>query len=296
MLVTMKEILDRASKENYAVPAPNVCMELDARAMIEAAEDLNAPIILDVAWVSTPDLEFFGKYLTQLCEEAAVPIAVNLDHGAEFSHAIAAIRAGFTSIMVDRSSEPYEDNVREVKELVKVAHALGVSVEAELGHVGQGSQYDIDRDAALTDPSQAKAYVEETGVDCLAVAIGTAHGAYSGTPYLDFDRLIEIKNILGQDFPLVLHGGSGTGDAALEKAAKMGINKINLACDLFKAACVGIEEAGLTGNRYYNVYEVAKQSEKNYIKKMLKLFGAEGKAWKAERQAKEHVITSNEEK
>lgn len=296
MLVTMKEILDRASRENYAVPAPNVSSEIDARAMLEGAEDMNAPIILDVGWVQTADIMLFGSYLTKLAEEAAVPVAINLDHGAEFAHAIMAMKAGFTSIMVDRSTLPYEQNVREVKELVKIAHAVGISVEAELGHVGQGIQYSIDRNAALTDPMQAKQFIEETDVDCLAVAIGTAHGAYTGTPYLDFERLQKIKSIVGDSFPLVLHGGSGTGDEALAKVSRMGINKINLCTDLFIAATEGIMKADLKGNNCKKVYNIAKQSEKILIEKYIELFGARDKAWEVKRKRKTHVITSNDEK
>ena len=296
MLVTMKEILDKACKEGYAVPAPNVSSEIDARAMIEGAEDMNAPIILDVGWVQTADILLFGSYLTKLAEETCVPVAINLDHGADFAHAIMAIKAGFTSIMVDRSTQPYERNVEEVKELVKIAHAVGVSVEAELGHVGQGVQYSVDRDAALTDPIQAKQFIEDTGVDCLAVAIGTAHGAYTGTPYLDYERLQKIKSIVGDDYPLVLHGGSGTGDEALKKVSRMGINKINLCTDLFIAATEGIVKANLTGNDCKKVYNIAKQSEKELIKKYLELFGAKDKAWEVKRQIKKRVNTSNDEK
>lgn len=296
MLVTMKEILDKAGKEGYAVPAPNVSSEIDARAMIEGAEDMNAPIILDVGWVQTADILLFGSYLTKLAEETCVPVAINLDHGADFAHAIMAIKAGFTSIMVDRSTQPYEQNVEEVKELVKIAHAVGVSVEAELGHVGQGVQYSVDRDAALTDPIQAKQFIEDTGVDCLAVAIGTAHGAYTGTPYLDYERLQKIKSAVGEYYPLVLHGGSGTGDQALKKVSQMGINKINLCTDLFIAATEGIVKSNLTGNDCKKVYNIAKQSEKELIKKYIELFGAKDKAWEVKRLIKKRVNTSNDEK
>ena len=157
-----------------------------------------------------------------MADKANVPVAINLDHGATYEDAIDAIAAGFTSIMVDRSSLPYEENVAQVKELVKVAHATGVSVEAELGHVGQGDNYAVDGKQALTDPAEAKKYIEETGIDMLAVAVGTAHGEYIGTPHIDFDRLAAIKEAVGQDFPLVLHGGSGSGDENLAKACTMG--------------------------------------------------------------------------
>lgn len=216
MLVTMKEILDRASKGYYAVPAPNVGGEREARAAIEAAEELNSPIIIDVGYSAHPDLVFFGSYLTTLANQSTVPVAINLDHGGHNSVAmlrdpITAIRAGFSSIMVDRSMFDYETNLSMVAEIVPVAHAVGVSVEAELGHVGEGA--DPDGSTHLTDPSQALDYIQRTGVDCLAVSIGTAHGAYAKgfTPKIDFDRLHEIKKVTNE-FPLVMHGGSGTGD------------------------------------------------------------------------------------
>ena len=279
MLVTMKEILLRANKGGYAVAAPNVCSELDARGALEAAEELNAPVILAVAGNAHPDMVFFGRYLTELCARSKVPAAINLDHGTEYAQAIRAIRAGFTSIMIDRSTLPFEENVREVSELVKVAHSVGVTVEAELGHVGQGQSYDDDRDAGLTDPNQAKEYIERTGVDCLAVAIGTAHGAYKGVPHLDFARLEKISQVVGADYPLVLHGSSGTGNEALAKACTMGINKVNIAYDLMKAANDAVIEARLEGNGIYSVWDVLKKGYREKLKRQIEVFGSAGKAW-----------------
>lgn len=275
MLVSMKEILDRASKENYGVVAPNVCSELDARAVIEIAEELHAPIILDVAHGATPDIKFLGSYLTILADKSNVPVAINLDHGATYEHAIDAIAAGFTSIMVDRSSLPYEDNVAQVKELVKVAHATGVSVEAELGHVGQGDNYAVDGKQALTNPQEAKKYIEETGIDMLAVAVGTAHGEYVGTPHIDFERLVAIKEAVGQDFPLVLHGGSGSGDENLAKACTLGINKVNIYTDLAKAAVKKVKEMPRAGMIWPAIISGIKEQIGYYIE----LFGGKGKAW-----------------
>lgn len=277
MLITMKEMLDRASKENYGVAAPNVAHELDARAVLQAAEMMNAPIILDVAYGATPDIIFYGKYLTQLAEKAAVPVAINLDHGSTYEEGVAAIAAGFTSIMVDRSTLPYEENVAQVRELVKVAHALNVSVEAELGHVGQGASYAADRDAGLTKPEQAVQYIKDTGIDMLAVAIGTAHGEYVGTPHIDFDRLVEIKKATN-GFPLVLHGGSGSGDENLKKACQLGINKVNIYTDLAKAAVRQINEDGIPGMIWKSITDgIVKQ-----ISYYIELFGGKDKAWKIE--------------
>ena len=277
MLITMKEILDRANAENYAVAAPNIATELDARAAIEAAEELDAPLIIDVAYKMTPDIVFLGSYLTRLAHASRMPIAINLDHGKNYHEVMMGLRAGFTSVMVDRSSLPYDQNVDEVKEVVKIAHEMGVSVEAELGHVGQGSNYKVDRAAALTDPKQAKQFIEETGIDCLAVSIGTAHGAYKGTPRLEFDLLAEIKEIT--KFPLVLHGGSGTGDENLRKACQMGINKVNVANDLLRAACDKITSADLSGNGAYQLWNLAREGYKEKLKECIELYGSNGKAW-----------------
>lgn len=174
-----------------------------------------------------------GRIIEQMAIRASVPVAIQLDHGAKFSDAILAIRSGFTSIMVDRSSCPFEQNVAEVADLVRIAHSVGVSVEAELGHVGFGESYAADRDAGLTNVAEATEYVERSGCDALAVAIGTAHGIYKGVPHLDFDRLAELNAAVS--IPLVLHGGSGSGDDNLVKAIAGGITKINIASDLFVA-------------------------------------------------------------
>lgn len=149
------------------------------------------------------------------------------------SRIVSAIRFGFSSVMIDRSMVPYEENVREVAEIVKIAHAVGVSVEAELGHVGQGFEYEETRNAGLTNPEEAVSFVKETGIDCLAVAVGTSHGVYKGKPHLEFDLLSELSEKI--QIPLVLHGGSGTGDDNLAKAVCCGIQKVNLFTDLSNA-------------------------------------------------------------
>ncbi len=274
MLVTMKEILDAARAGGYGVTAPNINNEDTARAAIEAAVENKSPMILDIGFKANQDIVFFGRMCEALSKEASVPIAINQDHGGEYAHAIWAIRAGYTSIMVDRSTLPYEENVAQVAELVKVAHAVNVSVEAELGHVGQGVQYDIDRDAALTNPDQAADYVEKTGVDCLAVAIGTAHGEYKGTPYLDFPLLHKIFDIV--KVPLVLHGGSGTGDDNLAKATREGISKVNLATDLYKAGAKAWNDEDCV--HAGPGYKLIKTGYKDKLVHYMKLFNQCGKA------------------
>lgn len=280
MLVTMKEILDKANKENYAVAAPNVCTELDTRACIEAAEELSAPLIIDIAAEANSDMYFLTQLCRKLAEESNVPIAINLDHGGPYEDIIEAVRSGFTGIMVDRSSLSFEENVKEVREIVKIAHAVGISVEAELGHVGDASQYEIDRDAALTDSNDALQFIKETGVDCLAVAIGTAHGAYPDNyvPYLDFDRLEDIKRTTGY-FPLVLHGSSGTRNEDLRKVCSMGINKVNICSDLNQAAWEAVMEAKETGASSYDFYSILHDGVKNKLKEMIAIYGSINKAW-----------------
>ncbi len=278
MLVTMKEILDHANKNNYGVAAPNVNTEVDARAVFEAAEELNAPIIIDVATDANPDVEFLCHMLADMANNCGVPVAINMDHTRTKEQAIQGIRYGFTSIMVDRSALDYEDNVKEVKELTEIAHSCGLSVEAELGMVGQADNYANERNVALTDPEKAKDFIEKTGVDCLAVAVGNAHGAYKGhEPYLDFERLQQVKN--ATEMPLVLHGGSGTGDAQLQKACTMGINKVNISNDLLKAIVEEISKNDFSGNSAYKFWDVVKTGYKQRLMELMVLFGSKDKAW-----------------
>lgn len=280
MLFTMKELLDRANKERYAIAAPNVTCEIDVRAALEAAEEMNSPIIIDIAPPCTQDIAFVGMYVRQLCEQASIPAALNLDHGMEYADIVQAIRGGFTSVMVDCSKLPFEENVRRVKEVVKMAHAVGVSVEAELGHVGQAA--DGNQDGLLTEPADAVRFIEETGIDCLAVAIGTAHGAYKKLPNIDFERLVEIKKATG-NFPLVLHGSSGSGDENIRRACQLGINKVNIANELLRGICQKVQSADLSGNNAYGVWEIVKQGYKETLLDRMKLYGCVGKSWTAER-------------
>lgn len=285
MLYTMKDLLEIANRENFAIPAPNIQNELTIRAVIEAAEKCNSPIIIDIAFPIHPDIIFLGEITRRLAEESRVPVAINLDHGgSRFSdidsclmEVMPCIRAGFTSVMVDRSNLPYEENVRQVQCVVRLAHAMGISVEAELGHVGEGARYDDKSDMMLTDPKEAKCFVEETGIDCLAVSVGTAHGQYKGNPCLDFERLEKIKEATG-NFPLVLHGGSGTGDENLQRASRMGINKVNVGTDLFKASLQAVRTADLEGGKIYDIWQVINDSWRDELIHWIKLLGADGKA------------------
>ncbi|WP_246169753.1 class II fructose-bisphosphate aldolase [Alkalibaculum sporogenes] len=229
----MKKLLDDAKKNNYAVVAPNAWNEDTIRMSIVAAEQEKAPLILALYPVMA-NIEDFAQIACKFAEDSKVPVAVHLDHGSQFEEAVRAIRSGYSSIMVDRSQLPYDENVKEVKEIVKIAHSVGVTVEAELGHVGQGKDYTKTRDCGLTNVEEALRFVEETQVDCLAVAIGTSHGVYCGEPKIDFNLLKVLNENI--KVPLVLHGSSGTGDENISKCVEYGINKINLFTDLDLAA------------------------------------------------------------
>ena len=232
MLVPMKDILMRAKEGCYGVAMSNVWSEISVRAAFDAAREMNAPIILGVAEIhNIPATSWFVREYAKRYPD--VEAVLHLDHGSSFEIAIQALHEGFTSLMVDRSLLPFEDNVREVSEITKIAHAAGLSVEAELGHVGQGYEYEKTRDNTLTRKEEAVEFVQRTGVDALAVAVGTSHGVYKGEPHLDFKLLAELSRLV--DVPLVLHGGSGTGDDNLAKAVKTGIQKVNLYTDLSNA-------------------------------------------------------------
>ena len=280
MLVTMKEILDRAKEGNYGVTAPNVQSEDTVRAVIEVAEKCKAPMIIDVNAFIHPDLPWFVHMIRDLASQASVPIAINLDHGRSYEDIMLGIRSGFTSIMVDRSALSYEENRDQTKEVVKMCKPLGMTVEAELGHVGMGTNYEVDGVSNLTVPEEAAKFIEETGIDCLAVAVGTAHGRYKGKPHIDFERLEKIVEACGNT-PLVLHGGSGTGDENLAKAVKCGIQKVNLATELIVAGKEELEEFIKDPN--FDTWQLIPTFKRGYMNRLthyVELFEQVGKAWK----------------
>lgn len=293
MLVSMSEILENAKKGKYGVPGLGVVNELTARACFEAAEEMNSPLILLCGYGHNPDMKYFGRILNDMATKSHLPVAIIIDHSSTFEDAIKGISVGFNTIMVDRSSLPYEENVAQVKEIVRIAHAAGVGVEAELGHVGSGDNYSVDGISSLTKPEEAVRYVEETGVDCLAVAIGSAHGVYKGTPKLRFDLLDELAEKV--PVPLVLHGGSGTGDENLAIACSKGICKVNIANDLFRGAYNKIQEFGMDGNKIYMMFPKLEEGYKETAIHYMKTFGSAGKAWQTKQYLKTGVISDPNE-
>jgi len=281
MYVSMKELLQHASVNHYAVPAPNCPSYNMVKAACMAAEAKKSAVILDLSprqfkMNATP--EVWAPMVKAIAEPLNVPVALNLDHGAEFEDICRCIKAGFSSVMCDASSLPFEENVRRVQQVVTFAHAHGASVEAELGHVGQAAEGDGRSDDMYTKVGMAVEFVERTGCDALAVAIGTAHGNYPAdyVPKLDFGRLAEIKAALGQDYPLVLHGGSGAGDENFQKAVAGGINKINLWTD-YSAAYVGAIREFLAQNErpdYIFVATDAEEKASKWLERYMDLFGS----------------------
>ncbi|MGE6257000.1 class II fructose-bisphosphate aldolase [Heyndrickxia sporothermodurans] len=239
MLVTLKELLVDAKEKKYAVGSFNTPNLETARAVIAAAEELNVPVIIAHAEVHNDliSLDVMGPIMVQLAKQAMVPVCVHLDHGSSFDACVKAMHLGFTSVMYDASAKNFEENVNETKEIVKIAHSLGVSVEAELGHIftssiggGEGrgplGAEDFNSlDDAYTNPDLAKEFVERTQVDALAIAFGTTHGVYLTKPELDLNRITEVKNKI--DIPFVMHGGSGLSEAEFKEAINNGITKIN---------------------------------------------------------------------
>ena len=280
MYVTMAEIAKRAMEGGYGVTAPNVYDEFSVTAAISAAEELNAPVILDVTPGMAPNgFHHFMKMTIEKARDAKVPVCTNLDHGGTFEVCIQALREGCSSIMADRSVLPLEENIAQVAELANIAHICGASIEAELGHVGQGVTYAADRDAGMTNPAEAKEFVEKTKVDLLAIAMGTAHGVYKGTPHLDFDVLAAVRKAI-PNTPLVLHGGSGTGDENLARATREGIAKVNIFTDLSLAAVAAIRENGFSENMgVLPVMNIMMKGYKDKLVHYMKLFNMENKAW-----------------
>jgi fructose-bisphosphate aldolase class II len=240
VLANLNDVLIPAKKKKYAVGLFNAINMEMGRGIVEAAEETGSPIIIGTAEVLLPagPLDELSWYLLPLAKKAKVPVVVHYDHGLTYEKCIEALELGFTSIMYDCSSDNYEENIRKVKELVYVAHAQGATVEGELGHVGDNDEAArADATEFFTDPSQALDYVMRTGVDALAIAVGTLHGAYKRKPKLDFERISKIANTVST--PLVLHGGSGLTDEDFRRAIACGISKVNIFTDLNVAGALG---------------------------------------------------------
>ena len=281
-LITTKQILKQAQEGNYAIGAFNVENMEMVMAVISAAEEMNAPVIMQTtpSTVKYAGLDYFLANAKVAASNAKVPVVMHLDHGSSFELAAQALRAGYTSIMIDGSHNDFESNIEISKAVVDMCKPSGVAVEAELGKVG-GKEDDLDGgDGDLyTNPLEAKEFVERTGVDSLAIAIGTAHGMYKGEPKLDLERLSEIRKVVS--VPLVLHGGSGIPDWKVQEAIKRGICKVNYATELRIAYTHGVntylkENPDTIDPKKYNKAGI--DEVKKFVMEKIQICGCQNKA------------------
>ena len=281
-LVTTEQMLKDAQNGKYAVGAFNVENMEMVMAVIQAAEELNAPVIMQTtpSTVKYAGLDLFLANVSTVAKNSKVPVAMHLDHGSSYDLAMQALRAGYTSIMIDGSHESFEDNVLVSRRVAEACHPSGISVEAELGKVG-GKEDDLDggNNNPYTDPLQAKEFVERTNVNSLAIAIGSAHGLYKGIPKLDLERLSEIKQVVS--IPLVLHGASGIPDETVAQSIKLGICKVNYATELRIAFSDGVkkclaENPATIDPKVYN--KAGLLNVKQFVKDKIMVCGSNGQA------------------
>lgn len=274
MLVNLNDVLLDAQKNKYAVGLFNTTDTDMLEGVIAAAEETRSPVIIGTAEVLLPfgELKLIAPSIIAAAKRATVPVVVHYDHGLTFDRCMEAIKLGFSSIMFDGSAGAEAENLKNTREMVKIAHSLGITVEGEIGHVGQADTCDNAVSDMYTTPEEACAFVEATGVDALAVAIGTAHGAYKTKPQLDIERLKAIRAKL--DTPLVLHGGSGLSDDDFRNTIKYGIAKVNIFTDLCVA---GVNAMKNFDGAYLDIRNAKVEAFKQATMKKMQLFGCVGK-------------------
>ncbi|MGN7310962.1 ketose-bisphosphate aldolase [Alkalicoccobacillus gibsonii] len=284
MLMNMKDLLAVAYKNQFAVGSFNVANSEFVRVIIEAAEEKNAPAIIQI---HPNEVELLGDdfitYVREACRNASVPMVIHLDHGGSVEDVMRAIRNGFTSVMIDASHASFEDNIAISKEVVKLAHSVNVSVEAELGTIGsnEGSSEGGADEILYTDADDAKTFVEETGIDTLAIAIGTSHGQYKHDrqPELKLDLLAEINSKV--DIPLVLHGGSDNKDEEISQTYLNGVAKINLSTDMKNAFFKEMRRFLVENDTAYEpdvIMPSARKAAQEVVKKKMDLFNSTNQA------------------
>ena len=273
-LVKMKDLLKRAEEKNIGCGAFSVGNMEMVKGAIRAAEELNTPIILQIAEVRLKNspLHLMGPMMVQAAKEAKVDVAVHLDHGLTFETVDKALELGFTSVMLDASTLPFEENIAKVKTVVEKARKYGATVEAELGLVGGSEDGSCDHGIRCTDPDDAVVYARETGIDALAVAIGNAHGNYPVAPTLAFDVLEKIHEKV--DIPLVLHGGSGITDKDFQRAISLGIRKVNIATASFNSLTAHVEKymASTDKHNFFDLNEAMVQGTYENVKRHILVF------------------------
>lgn len=278
-LVNMKGILEKASREHYAVGAFNIFSIESMEALVEIAEEKRSPVIIAY-------YEGLNKYLNiktfsvagkSIAEGATVPVVLHLDHGQSYEYCITALRNGFSSVMIDASGHPLEENISITKKVVGACKHLGITVEAELGHVGTGSTYGVENDDSYkTIPEEVERFIQETDVDALAVSIGNAHGQYRCEPKIDHERMVRLNEI--SIVPLVLHGGSGISDKDFRQLIQEGICKINIGTEFMAGAAEAIKKSIEVGKESIIDFCLASQDGvKKVAAKRMDVFGSTGK-------------------
>lgn len=279
-LVSSLELIQKAREYKKAIPAFNIHNLETIQAVVEGATVMNSPVMI----ATTPGtlrhagIENVAAIVKALSLKTHIPIALHMDHCPSFDTIVACIQNGYTSVMIDGAHHDYAENVELVRSVVKMAHAVGVQVEGEIGKIGgvEDDMFVNEQDAAFTVPSEAKQFVEDTGIDTLAVAIGTAHGMYKGEPKLDYDRIEEIAGLV--DVPLVLHGASGVPDESVKKAISLGMAKVNIATELKNPMVVAIRKSleNPEENDPRNYMGAARAAVKEVVIRKIKLCGTEG--------------------
>lgn len=278
MLCNLNDVLKDAQKNKYGVGLFNTTDTDMLEAAISAAEELRSPVIIGTAEILLPygELKLIAPALIAAAKRATVPVVVHYDHGLTFERCMEALRLGFSSVMFDGSAGEYSKNIKDTAEIVKIAHSFGASVEGEIGHVGDAASKDNETSDRYTKVSEALDYLEGTGVDALAIAIGTAHGAYKSNPKLDLGRLSEIR--AATEVPLVLHGGSGLSDDDFKNSIACGISKVNIFTDLCLAGNRAMKAGLEKGLSYSDIRNLKVGEMRKEIEKKMMLFGSDGKA------------------
>ncbi len=278
MLVNLKEVLPAAQKGGYGVGLFNTTDTDMLQAVIDAAEELNSPVIVGTAEILLPygELKLMAPAVVAAAKRAKVPVVVHYDHGLTFGRCMEALQLGFTSVMFDGSVKKYDENIAETREVVKIAHAFGATVEGEIGHVGQAASGDDRAEDMYTTVDEALAYYDATGVDALAVSFGTAHGVYKSKPKLNLARLGEIHKAV--NVPLVLHGGSGLSEEDFKNSIKNGIAKVNIFTDMELAGVRAMQEGIAAGLDYLEIRNRKVEAIRETVKEKIRIFGSVNKA------------------
>ena len=278
MLVNLNDVLAKAQEGKYAVGLFNTIDSDMLEAAIGAAEELRAPIIVGTAEVLLPfgELKLIAPSVIAAAKRATVPVVVHYDHGLTFERTMEALKLGFTSVMFDASTKDPAVNLAETKEVVRIAHAFGATVEGEIGHVGEASNGDESAEDMYTTPQEAEDFIKATGVDALAIAIGSAHGVYKSKPKLNIERLKEIRARV--DTPLVMHGGSGLSDDDFRNSIREGIAKMNIFTDMCLAGTEAMKEGLEKSLNYLEMRNLRVEKIKAAVKAKMELFGCAGKA------------------